>query len=444
MDTPLTTASESLVRYVEEAAVSDKEWVRTIRHQALEKFLALSWPTQSQEEWRRTDVSAYALDSYTVTPAQEPSTTVVGGETSIKKIEESGGCLVPLAACLDTTHSDARGGNRKSGATENASASNPDMERHLHALIKERVDSAENRFQLWNLALLGNGWLLYLPAACALPEPLALTTALSGRHTIGAPHTVVIASQESGLDCIHTVTGSESGEFLALPDCTLSIGAAAKVNYALYTNVNLDSIVIANGLALVERDARFRHGQALFGGLCAKLRVDVRLKGAGASAYLDGIYLSHQDQHFDLRTVQQHLAPNTQSFALYRGGATDESHTIYQGVIQVAHEAVGTDAYLTNNNLLLSDEARSDSIPSLNISTDEVKCSHGSTTGAIDELQCYYLQCRGLSRSEAISCIVLGFFEEVIARFPESVQAEMRALIESRIPTDDRERERDQ
>ena len=111
----------------------------------------------------------------------------------------------------------------------------------------------------------------------------------------------------------------------------------------------------------------------------------------------------------DLRTVQNHVSPKAHSLTLYKGAVQDEAHSVYQGLIRVDHEALSTDAYLTNNNLILSEEARSDSIPTLQINTDEVRCSHGSTTGKLDPRQLYYLYSRGYSPAEAKRILVRGF-----------------------------------
>jgi Fe-S cluster assembly protein SufD len=110
---------------------------------------------------------------------------------------------------------------------------------------------------------------------------------------------------------------------------------------------------------------------------------------------------------------------------------------VYQGLISVDHDALDTDAYLTNNNLVLSDDARADSIPTLEIHTNEVRCSHGSTTGKLDESQIFYLNTRGYSPEEAQHLLVQGFFEEIVGRYPEIVSDEIHEIVEERIGLND-------
>jgi Fe-S cluster assembly protein SufD len=148
---------------------------------------------------------------------------------------------------------------------------------------------------------------------------------------------------------------------------------------------------------------------------------------------LDGLYFTHADQHMDLRTVQRHEAPTAYSRTIYKGPLRDEGRSVYQGLIRVEENASGTDAYLTNNNLVLNDGARSDSIPSLQIGTNDVRCSHGSTTGRIDPLQLFYLMSRGYKESEAVEMLIEGFFDEIVAKLPEILRDELRETIAQRV-----------
>jgi Fe-S cluster assembly protein SufD len=141
-----------------------------------------------------------------------------------------------------------------------------------------------------------------------------------------------------------------------------------------------------------------------------------------------------QRQHFHLHTLQRHLKDHTTSDLLIKGCLKDRARSVYQGLIQVSEGAQRTDAYQANRNLLLSDQARADSIPGLEILANDVRCTHGATIGHVDEEQMYYLMARGLPKSEAQRLIVEGFFAPVLDRIPlESVRDQMRAEIERKI-----------
>ena len=146
-----------------------------------------------------------------------------------------------------------------------------------------------------------------------------------------------------------------------------------------------------------------------------------------------GIYLAHGGQHMDVRTVQQHKAPNTYSRAVYKGVVRESARAIYQGLIHVLPLAQKTDAYLTNKNLIMDDGARADSIPSLKIETNDVKCSHGSTTGKVQEDELFYLMSRGLTRKDATELIIMSYFQDLIDLAPDHVKANLTQEIHHHI-----------
>src|SRR5690606_14415087 len=140
--------------------------------------------------------------------------------------------------------------------------------------------------------------------------------------------------------------------------------------------------------------------------------------GPGAESNMLGLYFGDGDQHFDHNTSQDHVAPAARSDLLYKGALDGASRSVFRGVIRVFKGAQQTDAYQTNRNLLLSDRARADSLPNLEINADDVKCSHGATVGQLDEDTLFYLMSRGLSRGQAERLVVTGFLGEVMQRMP--------------------------
>jgi Fe-S cluster assembly protein SufD len=183
----------------------------------------------------------------------------------------------------------------------------------------------------------------------------------------------------------------------------------------------------------VNRDARLRYYVANLGAGIAKTRVEVEQAGAGSDAELSGLFCAHAGGHMDMRTVQRHLADHTTSRTLFKGIALDNARTVYQGLIHVGGQAAGTDAYLSNKNLVRGEGARADSIPSLRIETNDVKCSHGSTTGRLDEDQVFYLMARGVPRKEAETMLLRAFLAEVVDRAPAQIQAELDASLRTRL-----------
>ena len=169
----------------------------------------------------------------------------------------------------------------------------------------------------------------------------------------------------------------------------------------------------------------FAHAQSELNTLNVSLgasvsRVDLNtsLLGSGASSEMLGLYFGDENQHFDHNTSQDHVAPGTKSDLLYKGAMDDQSRAAFRGVIRVHHAAQGTDAYQTNRNLLLSEEACANSLPNLEIEADDVRCSHGATVGQLDSETLFYLLSRGLNRQQAERLVVLGFLGDVLTRLP--------------------------
>ena len=170
--------------------------------------------------------------------------------------------------------------------------------------------------------------------------------------------------------------------------------------------------------------------QAGLGGEYARTRTDCHLVGRGATGTLEAAYFGEGDQTLDFRTFQQHAAPDTTSNLLFKGAVGDRSKSVYTGLIRVENEARGTNAFQTNRNLKLSDEAWAESVPNLEIENNDVRCSHASTVGPIDPEQRFYLESRGVPTEVAERLVVAGFFDEVLSGFPV---ADAARLVEGEI-----------
>lgn len=149
-----------------------------------------------------------------------------------------------------------------------------------------------------------------------------------------------------------------------------------------------------------------------------------------------GLYFAEKGQHFDFRTLQDHAAGHCTSDLLYKGALKDDSHTVYSGLIHVRPEGIETDAYQTNRNLVLSDHAKADSKPELEIENNDVRCSHGASVGQVNEDEVFYLMSRGIPRADAEVLIVNGFFEEVIGRITnQEIREVLTTAIENKLAT---------
>jgi Fe-S cluster assembly protein SufD len=285
-------------------------------------------------------------------------------------------------------------------------------------LLDSGLGRADNRIAAWHLGSLSHGALLYVPEGLELPDPVFVD--LEEPAGASFPHLAVVLGRGARAVVVQRMSGG-GGLVNAGLDARLADGAALELY--LLQDLGLSSLFFNQAFAAVGRDASFRSLEAHLGSRLAKTRLDCSLEGPGAESHLNGAYLAGAGQHMDLRTVQRHLSPKATSRALYKGAVQDSGRTIYQGLIQVSPGAAGTDAYLSNKNLILNDGARADSIPSLRIDNNDVRCTHGSTTGRVNPEELFYLASRGLSPAEARNMLVLGYFEELLGRAPFASEA---------------------
>jgi Fe-S cluster assembly protein SufD len=168
----------------------------------------------------------------------------------------------------------------------------------------------------------------------------------------------------------------------------------------------------------VGRDGRLDWVISIMGTRLIKTFQSVELDGRGSWARMSGLFFANKRQHFDLDTQQNHNAPDSVSDLLYKGALKDNARSVWQGMIKALPHSQRIDGFQANRNLLLEDTARADSIPGLEIEADDVRCTHASTVGQIDELEVFYLMARGIPRDKAIEMVVEGFFAPVMERIP--------------------------
>jgi Fe-S cluster assembly protein SufD len=205
---------------------------------------------------------------------------------------------------------------------------------------------------------------------------------------------------------------------LVVPVVELTVGDGAQLSYVGLQVVGPKAWHIGRVSATTHRDATLRTFTVGLGGSYDRSRTDAVAAGAGSSTELRSAYLGTGVQVHDVRTLQDHVAPHTMSDLLCKGAVAGSSRSVYSGLIRVRRGAVRTDAFQTNNNLVLGRSAHADSVPNLDIQENDVRCSHASTVGPVDEDQRYYLESRGVPPERAEQLIVLGFFDDIIERSP--------------------------
>jgi Fe-S cluster assembly protein SufD len=212
--------------------------------------------------------------------------------------------------------------------------------------------------------------------------------------------------------------GPPAAPVLVIPVTELEVEDDAHLAYANLQVLDQACTQLAVQSSRVGRNATLRSFTVSLGGGYARVRTDSDLVGQGGHTSLLAAYLGTDRQVHDFRTLQDHHAPRTESELLFKGAVADDSRSVYSGLIHIRNGAHGARAFQTNHNLVLSEGAHADSVPNLDIEENDVRCSHASTVGPIDEDQRYYLESRGISPAVAERLIVLGFFSDLAGRAP--------------------------
>jgi Fe-S cluster assembly protein SufD len=272
-----------------------------------------------------------------------------------------------------------------------------------------------------------------VPRGVVVAEPIVVTHVVDQAALALYPRLVIEAEAGAEVTVIErfvTSDGVEAVGTLVVPVVQVRAREGAHVRYLSINELSEDAWLLGHQRAVGERDSSTTLATVALGGYYARVRTEARLVGSGASTRQVALYFASGEQMHDFRTVQDHDAPRTSSDLLFKGAVSGKARSVYTGLIKIREHARGTTAYQTNRNLTLSQGAWAESVPNLEIETNDVRCSHASTVGPIDAEQLYYLESRGIRPEVAERLVVLGFFDEVIDQLPAAdLASELRGRV---------------
>jgi Fe-S cluster assembly protein SufD len=264
----------------------------------------------------------------------------------------------------------------------------------------------------------------------ARPEPAVIRLIGNGETAYGHTYVEIGDLAEATLVLEHT------GSTTLADNVEVSVGNGARITFVTVADWARDAVQAQHVRFRLGRDARVTHIQVALGGDLVRQYTSVEYAGRGGDCEAYGLYFADAGQHLEHRLLVNHSVPDCRSYVAYRGALQGEgAHTVWVGDVLIQTEATGTDTYEINRNLLLTDGARADSIPNLEIETGEVAgAGHASATGRFDDEQLFYLMARGIPAEEARKLVVRGFFNELLGKIPvEELREHLAATIESRL-----------
>jgi Fe-S cluster assembly protein SufD len=373
-----TNFTEDFKKFIADESVTA---LRQLREEAFESFREVGFPQVKTEDWKYTNVAPIAKEAWAITlPSSDFSP--VAGEKSEQRLKA--------------------------------------------------FDYRRNGFTALNLAF-GDFKVIRIAADVSVSEPIELSFA-ADENALIFPHVIVIA--EAGSKA--TIVESYSSPSKSFTNAAVQIVVEDNANLTHY-RVQKDAAEAFNyGVTEVklERGSRYDSTNINLGGAISRHDIDVKFTAPGGEAFVDGLYMLSGQQHSDTHSIIDHMVPNCTSHQTYKGVLNDKSRGVFNGKVFVRENAHGTDAQQSNKNLLLSNDARVDTKPQLEIFNDDVKCSHGATVGQLEEEELFYLLTRGLPETLARNLLTYGFAEEIINKIGiETIKKELDSAVLNRLNT---------
>jgi Fe-S cluster assembly protein SufD len=410
--------SEEAVKQLSEH-FNEPAWMRQFRLDAFGIFDDLPMPTTNDEAWRRTDIKRLKLDELgpSVNGAESPIGDMPAYLGEQLTEDAVGGILLQVdGVTYKYELSDAL---REQGVIfcdmETAVREHSDLVQKYFMTQAVRVD--EGKFAAMHGAFWRGGTFLYVPKGVKAVAPLhsSLWSVNGKTYT----HTLVVLDEDSEAVFIDEYASHQSDKpALHNGAVELIVGDRANLIYVGLQDFATNMWQMNHERGRVGRDAKLDWVTSVMGSRLAKVFQTVELDGQGSWARMSGLFFGDRRQHFDLDTQQNHNAPDTVSDLLYKGALKNRARSVWQGMIKAQKGSQRIDGFQANRNLILERTARADSIPGLEIEADDVRCTHASTIGRLDDTEVFYLMSRGIEREMAIRMLVEGFFDPVMQRIP--------------------------
>jgi Fe-S cluster assembly protein SufD len=383
------------------------EQVQRIRKQAFEEFQTLPIPSQDTEEWRYTDLSDLDLTFTPHTPGHDVAQPDMSGDRAAVQFRHNSSLAMTTS-------------NQDLGALGVIFCDLDEAAEHHAGLVEDRlhglVPTDRTTFTALHGAFRTGGTFLYVPPDVRVELPLQTLTYLDADGAAVFPHTVLVADRGADVTFIDRYASPDLGRALSDAIAEIYVGDGAHVRYASIQEWGSGVTHLGIQRATVGRDAEFRSLAIGFGASLARAEAETVLAGAGGFSEMLGVFFADGTQHFDHRSLQDHVAPHCTSDLLYKGALRDASRAVYSGWVHVRPGAQKTNAMQTSRNIVLSEHAKADAIPNLEIEANDVRCGHAASVGPVEEETLFYLESRGIPRAEAERLIVTGFFQEVLDR----------------------------
>ena len=402
-------------------------WLELVRNSAMDRFEQLGFPSVKEEDWKYTNLGLLAKEEFV------PVTSRASEVREVERLaypETAAAHVVVVDGFLREDLSEKAGLGEVVAVDLQSAVEDARYNKIVRKYLARNAGYHNNGLTALNTAFLQSGVFLWIPKNVKLERPLQITFVANADNGARFPRLLVIAEENSSATLIESFVSSNGGKYFtnAIAEIVVKDGAQLE-HYRLQRESN-NAYHVSTTSAELGRTSRYATTSINLGGQLARHDISVVMDHEGAETSVDGLYMVASDQHTDTHSVIDHKQPHCTSRQLYKGILDGNGRAVFNGKVFVREGAQKTDAQQTNKNLLLSDKARVDTKPQLEIYADDVKCAHGAAVGQIDPEELFYLETRGINPELGRNLLTYGFAEEVIGRIKiDSIRAQLDEIV---------------
>lgn len=408
-------------------------WFDRLRRNAMERFGESGFPSVKDEEWKYTNVAPIARMDFK--PASSPKVAIEQEIVDLGVVEARESQLVFVNGVFRGELSSVTALPSEVVAINLSEAIvDPRYSELAWKHLAQESDYVAGGFIALNTAMMSDGAFVLIPKDVEVKAPLHLLFVADDSQAASFPRVLIIAEENSSALVIENYVSTGDAQYFTNAAVEVVLKDGARLEHYKVQRESIEAFHIATTAVDLGAAARYDATTITFGAELSRHDINVTLDREGAECWVDGLYIVTTGQHADTHSLIDHRKPHCTSHQLYKGILDGKSRAVFNGKIFVRHDAQKTDAMQTNKNLLLSNEARVDTKPQLEILADDVKCAHGAAVGQINEDELFYLETRGIHGELARNLLTYGFAEEVIGKIKiDSIRTQLDEAVLNRL-----------
>jgi Fe-S cluster assembly protein SufD len=403
-------------------------WLELVRNSAMDRFEQLGFPPVREEDWKYTNLATLAKEGFAPVTTAAPR-----GSSDLKRFgypETADAHLVVVDGFLRDDLSTKSGLGDVVAVDLFSAGEDARYNKLVRKYLARNAGYHNNGLAALNTAFLQSGVFLWIPKNVKLEQPLQITFVADAENGANFPRLLVVAEENSSATLIESFVSSSGGKYFTNAIAEIVLKDGAQLEHYHLQRESHNAYHVSTTSAELGRASRYDTTSINLGAQLSRHDVSVVMDHEGAETAVDGLYMVGSDQHSDTHSVIDHKQPHCTSHQLYKGILDGNGRAVFNGKVFVREGAQKTDAQQTNKNLLLSEKARVDTKPQLEIYADDVKCAHGAAVGQIDPEQLFYLEARGIGRDLGRSLLTYGFAEELIGKIKiDSIRSELDEFV---------------